>query len=148
MTTWQSVQSAFNVDGALRDIYICPSSESLWNEFIALVRSGTFRHEFWHGEANLDLPREFREVKRLQLTDPTILKVFLPNLVQINCHFFCEEEIEMDIDPREVRDEGAFQSLLHFLRVVSATLKRDVRVTYENSPEDEIFAVRLGNAAS
>lgn len=148
MTTWQSVQSAFHFDGALRDIYICPSSEALWNEFIALVRSSTIRHEFWHGETNLDLPRNFLEVKRLQLTDPTILKLFLPNVVQINCHFFCEEEIEMDIDPREVRDEWAFQSLLDFLKVVSATLRRDVRVTYENSPEDEIFAIRLGNAVS
>jgi hypothetical protein len=141
MTDWLSVQQGFNPDGALRDVYIAPASASLWNEFIEWVPRAGYRSEFWHGQSKKTLPPEFQEIKRLQLTDPTILKLFLSCGVQINCHFFTDEEIEMDVDPTEIQDQESFENLLEFLRALARALKRDARVTYENSPDDEIFVV-------
>lgn len=139
MTDWHSIQQGFEPDGALRDVYIAPASASLWNEFIEWVSRAGYSSEFWHGQRKKALPQELLEIKQLQQTDPTTLKLFLSAGVQINCHFFIDEEIELDIDPREIRDQEAFESLLIFLRAIATALKRNARVTYENSPEDELF---------
>jgi len=56
MTSWESVKSAFNPDGALRDIYIFQSNRALWDELIRLVSKSEFRHELWHGESNIEMP--------------------------------------------------------------------------------------------
>ena len=141
MTDWSSIQQGFEPDGALRDVYVAPAGASLWNEFIEWVSRAGYRSEFWHGQQKSSLPREFSEIKQLQETDPTTLKLFLSAGVQINCHFFTDEEIELDIDLREIRDQEAFENLLKFLRSIATVLKRNVRVTYENSPEDELFVV-------
>ena len=141
MTDWRSIQQGFDPDGALRDVYIAPASAALWNEFIEWVSCAGYSSEFWHGQQKKALPREFREIKQLQQTDPTTLKLFLSAGVQINCHFFIDEEIELDIDPREIQDQEAFESLLKFLRAIATALKRNARVTYENSPENELFVV-------
>jgi hypothetical protein len=94
MTDWRSIQQGFEPDGALRDVYIAPASAALWNEFIEWVSCADYRSEFWHGQQKKALPREFREIKQLQQTDPTTLKLYLSAGVQINCHFFTDEEIE------------------------------------------------------
>ncbi len=141
MTNWQSVQQAFAPDGMLRDIYVGPANVPIWNDFLSWVARSEYRIEFWHGESKKELPRQFGEIQHLQATDPTTLKLFLPNNAQINCHFFVEQEIEMDLDPKDFCDEVAFDVLLKFLAELSGVLRRRVKVTYENSPEDEIFVV-------
>ncbi len=141
MENWHTLKAAFKPDGALRDIYISPADESLWNEFISLIHRGQYRHAFWHGQPGAQLPQEFAGIRHLQQTEATILNLFLPTGVQVNCHFFIEDEIEMDIAPREIADAEAFESLLSFLKWLAINLKRDVRLTYENSPDDEILTV-------
>lgn len=141
MIDWHSVQQEFKPDGALRDVYVAPASLFLWNKFIEWIARAGYRSEFWHGESKKALPREFNEIKSFQLTDPTTLKIFLSAGVQINCHFFTEEEIELDVDPREIRDRESFDSLLGFLRAMANALEKNVRVTYENTPEDVLFFI-------
>ncbi len=145
MTEWNSVQQGFEPDGALRDVYIAPANAVLWNEFIAWVSHAGYHSEFWHGQSKKTLPQNFQEIRLFQQTNPTTLKLFLSGGVQINCHFFTDDEIELDIDPREIQDQEAFINLLEFLKGVTTALRRNARVTYENSPEDELFVVNHEN---
>lgn len=145
MTEWNSVQQGFKPDGALRDVYIAPASAALWNEFIEWVSRAGYRSEFWHGQSKKALPQNFQEIRLLQQTDRTTLKLFLSGGAQITCHFFTDDEIELDIDPREIQDQEAFTNLLNFLKGITKTLSRSARVTYENSPEDELFVVNREN---
>jgi hypothetical protein len=36
--------------------------------------------------------------------------------VHLNCHFFCAEEIEFDLDPPELEGEQGLQAVLAFIR--------------------------------
>lgn len=65
--------------------------------------------------------------------------------MQINCYFFTEEEIEMDVDPKEISSKESYESLLSFLEWLSSSLGRNTYVTFENSPAETILIVEHGN---
>lgn len=56
-------------------------------------------------------------------------------------HFFIESEIEMTIDPREVRSQTELDTLLEFMRGVASALDMPVAMTPENGPEFPILTV-------
>lgn len=45
--------------------------------------------------------------------------------VQLNCHFFVEDEIELDLDPRQI-SKKSFDAVLLFLEHVAAILQRSI----------------------
>jgi hypothetical protein len=55
--------------------------------------------------------------------------------VHINCHFFGHEELEFDLDPREVKDARSLAEVLGFMRQVGVALELPVRLTPENTRE-------------
>ena len=52
----------------------------------------------------------------------------------LNCHFFLPDQIEFDIDPKEVDSIESFQNVLEFMKVISKALDNQVTLTGENSP--------------
>ena len=56
----------------------------------------------------------------------------------MNCHFFTEQEIELDLDPRELPADEDILRLTHFMALVGDGLQREVLLTYENGPEGPI----------
>jgi len=145
MKSYESVQSDLKPDGSLRDIYIFQANSDLWNKFINLVSESKLNFEFWHGENETPFPNSFEEIKSLQNTDPTTLKIYIEGGIQINCHFFTEEEIEMDVAPKEISEKTNFDSLVSFLRWLSHELKTNIHFTHENSPEEEIMVIGYEN---
>ncbi len=61
------------------------------------------------------------------------------NGVILNCHFFCVEEIEFDIDPGEVDEKRKAESLLEFMAQVGQILEKNVILTDENTQESVLF---------
>ncbi len=59
--------------------------------------------------------------------------------LSINCHFFTTEEIEFDIDPREITGESDFQALTEFMRFVGLKLSRRVALTPEGGPDEMLL---------
>ena len=57
----------------------------------------------------------------------------------MHCHFFTTDEIELDLDPREVTSQGQLDAVLDFISNLGAALQRDVVLTEENSPEHVWF---------
>ncbi len=145
MKSYESVQEELKPDGSLRDIYIYQVNSDVWNNFISLVLGSELNREFWHGENKIPLPTNFEEINALQNTDPTTLKIFIEGGVQINCHFFTEEEIEMDVAPKEIGEKTKFDSLVSFLRWLSKGIKANIHFTHENSPEEEIMVIEYEN---
>jgi hypothetical protein len=145
MKSYESIQAELKPDGSLRDIYIYQANSSVWKNFISLVKGSELNNEFWHGENEIPLPTNFEEIKSLQNTDPTTLKLFIEGGIQINCHFFTEEEIEMDVAPNDIGEKSKFDSLVSFLRWLSKELKVNIHFTHENSPKEEIMVIEYGN---
>ncbi len=115
MKVWSEIKEEFRADGSLRDIYVEEIDPALWEMFIEGVRSSVYRCEFTHGGVSIELPNDLIEIKRLQETDPTTLIIWLSDKIQVNCHFFIETEIELDISPRDIVGEHEYQVLIAFL---------------------------------
>jgi hypothetical protein len=61
--------------------------------------------------------------------------------------FFTVEEIEFDIDPREVKGQQELNALFGFMRCLAQATDKEVVLTAENMREIVIFRASPGNAA-
>jgi hypothetical protein len=59
--------------------------------------------------------------------------------VTLNCHFFYEGEIELDVDPREVTDDARADAILTFMAELGQAMKKEVLMTAENVSDAVIF---------
>jgi hypothetical protein len=105
------------------------------------VSRSSYRFEFLHGEERLGIPTNFAEIEQLQQSNPTRLFVWANPQLQLNCHFFVDTEIELDVSPYDLRDERQFEDFVNFLRWLASSLKRAVFVTHEGAPSQKIFSV-------
>ena len=127
MKQWSEIQSEFKTDGFLRDIYAENINQSIWEKFIVGVKGSGWHFEFSHGNKDRDLPDDLYTIKKLQETDPTTLKLWIDENVQLNCYFFIETEIELDVSPNEIQTEAAYSQLVGFLKWLSGVTGSEVK---------------------
>ncbi|RTR26584.1 hypothetical protein EKG37_21180 [Robertmurraya yapensis] len=63
------------------------------------------------------------------------------NGVLINCHFFSVDEIEFNIDPKEVKSKYEANAVFEFMKNLSKILDKESILTGENSPEYPLVTV-------
>ena len=141
MKAWSEIKEEFEADGSLRDIYVEDIDSAVWEIFIGSIKSSKYKLEFTHGDASLEIPTSLAEVKRLQETDPTTLFVWLNEKIQVNCHFFIETEIELDVSPNDIISEPEYKVLIGFLEWLARTLKERVILTHEGMQNHVILSV-------
>ncbi|MGR3620679.1 hypothetical protein [Pseudophaeobacter sp.] len=133
---WTGVSQIFEADGSLRDIIVREISDPDWDKLISLsLRLGNVSYHC-DGEDAV-LPTSAAEL----LGDKEhahCMKVNLGGPV-VNAHFFSSEEIELDLDPREIGTQAALDKVLVFCSELSLTLERDVAITEESSPEAKLL---------
>jgi len=54
--------------------------------------------------------------------------------MQLNCHFFQNDDIELDLDPREVTGQAQLDALLEFMRDIGRTTSASVVLTPKMCP--------------
>jgi hypothetical protein len=59
--------------------------------------------------------------------------------ILINCHFFTEQEIEFDIDPREITSEEKLSKVFEFMQRIGRLLQKEVIMTPENCQREIVF---------
>ena len=128
---WAACRRDFAPDGALRDIYVEDTDLADWERLLGWLRSASFALFFSHEGNSMPLPITAGEVFALSGTASSILTIQAGPLA-INCHFFSDHEIELDLDPRQLTDEHSFAHLLGFVRGLGDALHHDVIVTHEN----------------
>ena len=62
--------------------------------------------------------------------------------VLANCHFFTPDEIEFDIDPREVVGQPQLDGVFEFMRSLAQSVGRDAILCPEGCSQIVIFRVR------
>ena len=67
--------------------------------------------------------------------------------VLANCHFFTPEEIEFDIDPREVVGQTELDGLFGFMSCLAEAVGQDVILCPENCSQTTVFRLRAGATA-
>lgn len=128
---------AFHSDGSLRDIYVQNVTVKEWEAFLNFLGTGNYRLQYFRDGDSAQLPANAAKV----LSDRSCSHNLVIDIteVKICCHFFMEDEIELDVDPREINSEASESNVLDFMVELGAYLNRDVILTEENSPSQVWF---------
>jgi len=140
---FEDVWRELEPDGGLRDIYALQTSRDHWLKFLSALMSCE-----WPIELRVsDQPTTDIHAAVNAIEDEDIQASMSVTLgtARLNCHFFCTEEIELDLKPAEIGDEN-FADLLRLVRLLGESTGRNAFVTEERSPECGIFAYRLETA--
>ena len=130
---WNECSDAFHKDGSLRDIYVHGTTFHDWESFLSFLASSSYQIEYVRDGEPEAIPTDAATVfADGEHTDNLTIRV---TGLSILCHFFTPEEIELDLDPREVTSQEHLDALLRFMSDVGAVLRHDVILTEENGPE-------------
>lgn len=116
----EQIAELWEVDGSLRDVYAAQMTMERWRAFLSFAQQVEGRYAS-DGEPSV-----------VPDAGTIFLLALLIEGVQINCHFFAEDELELDIDPREVETAGAHEAVLRFLEAVATAIQLPLDITPEN----------------
>ncbi|MEU7905925.1 hypothetical protein [Actinoplanes sp. NPDC049118] len=125
---WDDVQSVFDAElmGSLPDLCVPKTSTDDWQSLLDFVASSAWRFEYAEGDTILPLPRAEAVFSRPADAESPALRVWITSsLVAIFC-FYAPEEIDFDINVREIRDQEALDVFCEFLRSVGRRLGKSV----------------------
>jgi hypothetical protein len=141
---WQDYQTEFDFDGSWRDIYVFDTSIHNWQTVIDFLRSSSYEISYTFNSDELELPSRVEDIFESWNISRNISSVCLSVSVAsviLNCHFFSQEQIEFDIDPREIKSELHAKAVFEFMRQVGQLLDKEVILTHENEEDNPIFKV-------
>ena len=138
MMKWEEYKIEFSHDGSLRDIYILDAEMSDWQHFIEFLKAGHYPVRFSLNGEQIDLPEKSAVIFQKRDVIIPLLTIDVDGLT-VNCHFFQDNEIEMDIDPREVTSELKAHILFEFMQKIAEAIGKPIRITPENLSNKVIF---------
>ena len=121
----------WEADGSLRDVYLLQTSLADWEAFLALASTYQCDHSF-HGEP-CPVPAA-EEIFGALGGSNHLLSISLGG-VTANCHFFAEGEIELDIEPREVRGPEEHSRVMRFVEQLSSATGKPALIAPENGAD-------------
>mgnify|MGYP003576451900 CR=1 FL=1 len=123
----KQISDLWQVDGSLRDVYAKQMTMDRWEAFLSLALRVEYRYTSDGEPATApDARTIFGDRNHSHLLTLLIAGA------QINCHFFTESELELDIDPGEVLAANAHAAVLRFLETVGAAIQLPLSITPEN----------------
>lgn len=128
---WSQIAPDFRADGSLRDIYICGTSMDDWTCVWAALTVEPSSLEFTIDGEPRTPPAAVTEVFMLGRAH-SLCASYTLGQQRLNCHFFCEEEIEFDLDPRDVVGLDEAKQLAEFMKSIGRATSKEVRLTPEN----------------
>jgi hypothetical protein len=136
------VPGLWEPDSSLRDVYFLETNAEHWLRFFAFIQAYPVNYTF-DGK-----PRAVPSVAEVfaNRAGSHLLAVSV-DAVTIHCHFFSESEIELDIEPREVKGPQEHQTVLAFVAQLSAALGRAALITPENGAEVPFLSFEPGRHA-
>lgn len=135
---WKTVASEFAWDGSLRDMYVFATSLAEWDQFLEALQVWGYATRFSIDGEPAVLPQTATDAFEILQRAMPLLQIDLGGIT-LCCHFFTDEELELDLDPLEIDSPQKLALLTEFMRQLGRTLQRPVVVTPENSPEISIL---------
>jgi hypothetical protein len=140
--TWANCRADFSFNGAFVDLIAYTAGSAEWDAFWAALRSGPFELRAYQDGEPIPLPETVAWFLAEQ-EKATVMVSVLSRTVTANCHFF--SDLELDIDPREVVSEEAFESVLALMRFVAAAVGLPVLASPEGGGPEHAFLRVLSN---
>ncbi len=136
MISWDKCRQDFDWDGSWRDIYVTPATLDDWKAILPFLRS----------QPDVEFLRESRAVSVPASLDESFFDGPRPTLrfrvggVLVVFHFFTPEEIECDIDPREITGQASLDAVLAFMRQLGDLTHKRTVLTPENCSDHPIVS--------
>jgi hypothetical protein len=153
VATWDICRADFAFDGGLIDLLAPNTSAAGWETFWSALRIGPFGLRAFRDGEPIRLPESAAWVFAEREAASVMVSV-LSGTVTANCHFL-GGDLELDIDPREVTSEAAFESVLAVMRFVAAAVGLPVFALAEGgtlafaflrmSPDGQAVFLRAGS---
>lgn len=135
---WEESKTAFDWDGSWRDLYVFDTSAEDWQRLVGFVKESGQTYTLRRDGEICPLPAHVSVLLRRDREAGFLLSIDVSGL-WVNTHFFCAEQIELDIDPREVQSEERARALFEFMRGIGQALGKAVRLTPENLSDYVLF---------
>jgi len=140
MLAWSEVSDEFAWEGSWRDICITDTSISDWQATWEMLRSGDRDLNYFVDGENAAPPENVVEIFA-RPRERTFLLAVLVAGARLNCHFFCELEIEFDLDPRQIVGQAQLDAVLAFMADLAAVTGKISTMTPENAHDAPFLSV-------
>jgi hypothetical protein len=142
---WDDIQFIFKPDGSLLDIYVQEVSIEDWEKLIDFLNENyTLKYGISEGQKSTNrIDKEYTINFLKDESGEMEIKSVSIDLggINANCHFFLPDQIEFDIDPKEINSGDDFEKVEKFMTSISETIKNQVTLTYENEIEIPLIKI-------
>jgi len=115
-------------DGSLRDVYFIDIDSDGWDRFIRYASAHRLTYKADGQDKNFPgVDEAFRQ------TDVSHCLSIWVGGASVNFHFFQANEIELDVDPREIQGENEHSAMLEFVEGASNAVGANAVITPEGS---------------
>ena len=119
-------------DGDLRDIFVLGTNLDYWQRFLDYLRNGKFALDYKSANGG-PLPETAARVLESAHRDEAPTLAFHLNKLYVRWYFRSEDEIELDIERRQVQEDGDIDVVLSFMAELGRLLGKRVTLTAEMS---------------
>ena len=148
-TNWEILKDKiyYTDDGSFRDIFVLDTELKDWEKWIDFVNTN-YEVEFYNGIAE---KTEIKFNKNIAIgylnkkNDLSINASIKLNGIIIKCYFFCIDEIDNDIMPKEINSMSDHNILIDYFNNVSALLNKKIILTDGNCSTDRLEFISIDN---
>ncbi|BDU25344.1 hypothetical protein [Flavobacterium sp. GSB-24] len=142
---WEEIEWIFEFDGSLRDIYVENVTIEDWKILIDFLNLNHLTQYGVTGENEIknEIDKEYLILMMNDETDTMECKtvsIIIDDII-INTHFFSADEIEFDIDPREIKSFEDYIKVVNFMNQISKILNKPLILTGENQKDFPLIKV-------
>ncbi|MDX2605847.1 hypothetical protein PV379_41300 [Streptomyces caniscabiei] len=132
---WAEARDYFDPDlmGTLPDLYVPNTSPAHWQTLLDLVTENGWKHEYVEGATPLPVPSAAHVLARPPEAECPQLRVWPAEDLLAIFRFLSDEEIDFDIDLREIQGQDRLDALCGFLRSLGRRLTRPVLMCPEGA---------------
>ncbi|MEU7020823.1 hypothetical protein ABZ990_09255 [Streptomyces sp. NPDC046203] len=143
---WDDVKRFFDPAwmGSLPDVRVPNASVGDWQMVLDLVAEKGWKHQYAEGTAVLPLPRAEAVLSRPLDAECPNLRVWLTADVQAIFRFLDDEEVDFDVDLRELQGQERLDVLCGFLREIGRRLGKSVLMDAEGAYGHPILGFDAG----
>ncbi|MDI9238009.1 hypothetical protein QLQ15_03700 [Lysobacter sp. LF1] len=140
--TWDNSRAHFAPDGALIDLIVPGSGHARhWEALWTALRASSFELRATKDGVRIPLP-ETAACALAQRATVGVMATIDGGGMTANWHFF-EGDIEVDLDPRDIGDERAFEFVLELMQTMANAIGLRVWATPEGGAVARAFLVAM-----
>ena len=142
---WENHKWIFEPDGSLLDIYVRDANLNDWLTLIDFLNDN-YKLKFVPTSTQQTENKIDKDYIRKMLLDNTgelerrTVSIYTNDLV-LNCHFFLQDQIEFDANPKEFKGQENFKTIIVFMKSISKLLNKEIILTGENRIDFPLITV-------